>query len=211
LRQLRFAIPALLVCAVAALVVTLVSAQPREPHYFKVNTSTEDITAKAAEVSIEPAFKAVADDQFPYEIYVNSSRRGTSTAAGKHFDSFRRVENWIIHANLSIREDDLEGRKDLLMALQFGIPPGTDGTTMAGGISFLVDNGLGRYSGSIGPASGANTAKFQEIHADGTRTDVSAIPGWAGISATTVEGNRSTQSFTNAASAWFSVDESGKP
>ncbi len=65
MRFARFAIPALLVAAVAALVVSFAAAQARDPYEFKVDLAKDDITATAAEVHIEPRFRGITDDRFP--------------------------------------------------------------------------------------------------------------------------------------------------
>jgi len=211
LRLLRISIPVVLVGALAALAVGLASAQQRDPYYFGVDTATTNITETAAEVVIEPRFRAVVDDQFPYEIYVNTKRTGTSSEGTNLFDTFRRTESWIVHAQLIMREDELERRKDPLLAFQYGVPNDAEGKARPGGISFLIDNGRGRYSGYIGPAAGGNSAKFQEILPDGARSDVTNIPGWPGISASGVESSRSAQAGMNAASLWVSMAEDGRP
>jgi len=198
LRFARFAIPALLVAAVAALVVSFAAAQARDPYEFKVDLAKDDITATAAEVNIEPRFRGITDDRFPYEIYYNAHRRGSSTQDGKPFDGYTRHENWIVLAMLELSEDEQEGRKDLRLGLQYEQ------------LNFVIDNGRGRYAGYVGPANGDHTSKFQEILPDGTRSDVLNIPGWVGVNASTMEAARSAQSLPGSATAFFSVDEQGR-
>lgn len=197
LRLMRLVIPACLIAA-AALAVSFAAAQQRDPYEFKVNLKDHDITAKAADVVIEPRFKAVADDRFAYEYYYNVRRQGRSTENGSQFESFRRTENWTAWAMLNVRENELDGRADSQIALQYERLNG------------LVDNGRGRYSVYVGPTDGALSAKFEEILPDGSRNNVTSIPGWAGITASTIESNRATQSGFAGAAAWFSVDEQGR-
>lgn len=198
MRFARFAIPALGVAAVAALAVTLATAQAREAYEFKVDLAKQDITATAGEVSIEPRFRAIADDRFPYEIYYNTHRRGSSTQDGKPFDAFTRRENWTVLAMLELAEDEQEGRSDLRLAVQYEQ------------ISFLIDNGRGRYSGYVGPTVGTTSAKFQEILPDGTRNDVLNIPGMVGVNASAMEAARSSQSLYGSGTVFFSVDGQGR-
>lgn len=193
MRLMRFAIPLALLVGLGAIAVGFVAAAPREPYRFTVDTVKQDITSQAGEVSIEPHFRGVADDRFPYEIYFNASRQGTSSDGGTRIDGFRRTENWSALATLETQEDEQEGRKDLRLALQFEQ------------ISFLIDNGRARYSGLIGP-----DAKFREVLPDGTRNDVTNIPGWPGINARTVENKRAAQSGAGAGSAWFSITDQGR-
>ncbi|MBX3475697.1 MAG: hypothetical protein KF754_15105 [Planctomycetes bacterium] len=198
MRLTRFAIPGLLVAGVAALVVSFAAAQAREPYDFSVDLEKQDITAAAGELVIEPRFRAVADDRFPYEVYFNAHRRGHSTQDGKAIDAFVRHENFTGLVMLELAEDEQEGRSDLRLAMQYEQ------------WSLLVDNGRARYSGYVGPARDGRTAKFQEIHADGTRTDVANIPGWVGVNAGTMEGKRSNQALPGSGSAFFSVDDQGR-
>jgi hypothetical protein len=198
LRQARFVLPLLVVALAAVLAVRLASAQAREPYEFKVDPAKDDITAGAGELAIEPRFRAVADDRFPYEVYFNTRRHGSTSEGGRAVDAFTRHENWLVLAMLELAEDEQEGRTDLRLGVQYEQ------------LSFLVDNGRGRYAGYIGPGSDGRTARFQEVLADGTRSDVLNIPGWVGINATNMESARSNQSLTGAASAFFSVDETGR-
>lgn len=186
----------LLVAGVCALAVSFASAQTKDPYEFRLG---EDITAKATDVTIEPRWRGVAEDRFEYDIFVNTTRNGTASGAAESISSFRRTEDWTVLATLTARENELEGRKDLLLALAYDR------------INFLIDNGRGRYAGYIGPSSGDGaSAKFQEVLPDGTRNDVTNIPGWPGIGASTVETNRNMQAGFNSASAWFSINDQGR-
>lgn len=198
MRLTRFAIPSLLVVVAAALAVTFAAAQSREPYEFTVDLEKQDITATAGEVTIAPRFRGVAEDRFPYEIYFNTRRRGQSSEGGKPFDAFVRHENWVALAMLELQEEEQEGRTDLRLALQYDQ------------LNVLVDNGLARYAGYVGPTSGGRTAKFHELHADGTRTDVLNIPGWVGVNAGTMEGKRSNQALPGSGTAFFSISEQGR-
>jgi len=168
---------------------------PVEPYKF---TLGPDITAEAADVTIEPRFRGVVDDRFAYEAYFNATRTGTVTDAGKPVETFRVAENWIDLFTLIVSEDPLDGHKDPQLRFQYEI------------IEFAVDNGKARYSGYIGPAQGNRKAGFKEILPDGKRSDVTNIPGWAGVNANVLEMNRSTQQRDFGAAAWFSVAETGR-
>lgn len=198
MKQIRFVLPLIALCAAAA-AVTYVLAQPGLPtqkwHEFKLG---DDITASAGEVVIEPAFKAVADDRFGYEAYYNTTRTGTVSDGGKAVDGFRVRENWISRFNLVTQEDELEGTTDLRYSFQFDT------------LEFLLDNGKARYSGYIGADSQFFTPGFHEIAADGTRNEVTNIPGWAGVNARTIETNRSTQARDYSGSAWASITDTGR-
>jgi hypothetical protein len=198
LKQIRFVLPLIAVCAAVA-AVTYVLAQPPMPdqkwHEFKLG---DDITAAAGEVVLEPGFKAVADDRFGYEAYYNTTRTGTVSDAGKQVDGFRNRENWITRFNLVTQEDEQEGRTDLRYSFQFD------------NIEFLLDNGKARYSGYVGQESQFYKPQFHEIMADGSRNEVTNIPGWAGINARTLETNRSSQARDYAGSAWASITDSGR-
>jgi hypothetical protein len=188
------ALPCLLI-AVAAL--TYVFAQPAldTPYEFKLGA---DITADAAEVAIQPAFKALADDRFAYDIYFNATRSGSVRDGDKSQEGFRRAENWITMVTLTAKEDALDGRKDLLLRLNYDQ------------LGFLIDNGAARYSGYVGPARGTTTAAFHEVTPNGERNEANNIPGWPGVTARGIESARSSQTFDPAGSAWFSVNDQGR-
>jgi hypothetical protein len=191
-RALFVSIPALIVAIAAVLI-----AQPviDEPYQF---TLGEDITAEAADVTIEPKFKAIVNDRFSYEAYFNATRTGTVTEAGKPVETFRNVENWTDHYTLSVKENPIDGHKDPLLNFQFDL------------IQFTIDNGEARYTGHIGPAAGTKKASFQEVLPDGKRSDVTNIPGWAGINASSLELSRSGQSGDFSPSASFSIADTGR-
>ncbi len=171
---------------------------PYQPNWDKVKT---DITAQAADVTIEPKFSGVADDRFNYEIDVNTTRRGTAREGDKVTDAYRTVENWASAINYKVEEEELEGRKDLRIALRYDR------------MNFLLDNGEARYSGYIGPdMEGGVKASFQEIMVDGKRNEVTNIPGWPGINARTINTQRETQArdATGQGSAWFSISEQSR-
>lgn len=193
----RIGIPALLI---AAGVAAFVLAQPdvdglNKPYEFKLGS---EITAQAAEVVIEPRFRAIADDRFAYECYSNAVRSGTVSDAGKPVESFRISENWINHFTLIAGEDPLEGRKDLRLSFQFDV------------MQFMIDNGEARYTGFIGPQSDLHKTGFQEVLPGGERSEVTNIPGWVGVNASSLEQNRGTQARDFSASAWFSASETGR-
>jgi hypothetical protein len=196
-RTALYALSALLFAAVFGFVV----AQPDfgadldKPYEFKRGP---DITAQAADIEVEPRFRALADERFAYQVNTNITRRGTSTDGGKTFSAFRRVENWTTDVTLITSEDPLEGRTDLLLRLQFDQ------------ISFLIDNGKARYAGYIGPATDVGTASFHEILPGGERSEVNNIPGWVGINARSLERQRGDQARGFSAAAWFSVSDEGR-
>lgn len=198
MRLTRFAIPALLVAVAGALAVSFAAAQAREPYEFKVDLEKQDITATAGALVIEPRFRGVADDRFPYEIYYNTHRRGHATQDGKQIDAFARHENWTVLAMLELAEDEQEGRTDLRAGLQYEQ------------MNFMVDNGRARYAGYVGPANGTSTAKFTEVLPDGSRNEVMNVPGWVGINASGLERARASQAMPGAGTAMFSVNEQGR-
>jgi hypothetical protein len=191
-RALFVSIPALIIAIAAVLI-----AQPvdDEPYQF---TLGKDITAEAGDVVIEPKFKATVKDKFAYEAYFNATRTGSVTDGGKPVETFRNVENWTDLYTMAVKEDPIDGHKDPLIQFQFDM------------IEFTIDNGQARYTGLIGAASGNRKPGFQEVLPDGKRSDVANIPGWAGINASGVEMNRSTQSRDFGGAAWFSVADSGR-
>lgn len=194
-RATLFALPALLL----AFAIGYVIAQPEldgididKPYEFKRGA---DITAQAADLVIEPGFRAVADDKFAYEAYFNILRSGTSHDGDKTISAFRREENWIDLLTFVTSEDPLEGNTDLLLGVRFDQ------------LNFIINNGKARYAGLIGPTG---TPAFHEIHPNGERTEANNIPGWVGITARGVETERADQNLGTNASAWFSVSDEGR-
>jgi hypothetical protein len=171
--------------------------KPYQPDWDKVKT---DITAQAETILIEPRFKGVAGDYFEYEIDVNTLRTGTTRRADTITDAFRRTENWGSAITLKLEESELEGRKDLRLALRYDR------------MNFLIDNGRARYAGYIGPEAGGAKPAFHEILPDGTRQEVTNIPGWPGINARTINTQRETQARETAGngSAWASISETSR-
>ena len=195
-RVLGIGIPTLF--AGFAVALTLVLAQPAPEDKTFAFTLDADITAQAGEVAIEPKFNAVADDRFPYELHYNAVRSGTVNDGVEVVDSFRVSEAWSDLFTLGTTEDPLDGRKDLQLRLNYEM------------IKFTVDNGDARYSGYIGPQMGSSKPSFQEIGEGNTRTDVTNIPGWAGINAGAMEANRRTQGNDFAGTAVVSVADTGR-
>ena len=200
-RAILSALPALLL----AFAIGFVIAQPfpdgidpsagvDEPYEFKLG---KDITSSAGDVVVEPKFRAVADDKFAYEAYLNVLRSGTSREGEKAIDAFRREENWTDLLTLSTSENPIEGNTDLLLSVKFDQ------------LNFLLDIGEARYSGYIGPDTGA-AAAFQEIFPNGERAEANNIPGWVGITARGVETERAEQARDFSASAWLSVSDEGR-
>jgi len=196
----RFGLPACIL--IAGIAAVLVYAQPGldsgdadKPYNFKLDP---EVTAQAADTTVEPAFHGIDGDHFAYEVYFNALRSGTTSDDGKPVDSFRRQENWVDVLSLRVDEDPLEGRKDLQMRLQFET------------IEFLLDTGKARYSGYMGPNGPTRKANFKEILPDGTRNDVQNIPGWVGVTAGAVNSAMVAQSNDYSAAAWFSVTDAGK-
>lgn len=195
----RIGLPAFIMFAGVAAALSFVFAQPDftadKPYAFKLDA---DVTGQAADTAIEPKFNAIAGDQFAYEVYFNATRSGTTRDGAKPVDAFRREENWTDLVTLRVDEDPLDGRKDLMMRLQFNQ------------IQFLLDNGKARYSGYMGPDAPNRKANFKEILPDGSRNEVTNIPGWVGVNAGSVKTAMVAQSRDFAASAWFNVSDSGR-
>jgi hypothetical protein len=191
-RALLLVIPALVIAVTAVLF-----AQPgaKDPYKFELGT---DITADAADVTIEPKFRAVVDDHFNYEAYINATRTGTVTEGAATVESFRHVENWINHYSLRVAEDPVDGHKDPQLLFAFDL------------MQFTIDNGEARYTGFVRPTVGERRAVFHEILPEGKRSEVTNIPGWAGVNAGALEANRGTQARDFSASAWFSVADNGR-
>jgi hypothetical protein len=193
-RAVLLAIPALII-GIAVVLAQPIDLDESKPYEFKLD---KDITADAADVVIEPKFAAVVKDRFGYEAYFNATRTGTVTEAGKTVETFRHVENWIDVFTLVVAEDPIDGHKDPLLRFQFDL------------IEFTVDNGDARYTGYIGATQGNKKPSFQEVLPDGKRSDVTNIPGWAGINASSIEMNRNTQARDFSATASFSVADTGR-
>ncbi len=201
-RFAKYLIPSLLLAAAA--LISFVSAQDDgtlagpKPYKFVLGPELKGDEAKNAVV--KPAFKAVADDQFDYEVYFNVRRSGGTSQGGA--GGFSRSETWTALCNLLLEENELAGRKDLRAAFRYDT------------LLFDLSDGESDYSGYIGPASGDGPARksatFWKVGNDGARTTAYAIPGWSGVSSNGVEGARSTQSVGANASAWFSVSGSGR-
>ncbi|MBZ0136723.1 MAG: hypothetical protein K8I27_10155 [Planctomycetes bacterium] len=195
-RAILYTLPALMLATAIGFVI----AQPDfgdsadKPYEFKL---APDITDKAADLVIEPRFRAVADEKFAYEAYLNILRTGTSHEDGKPVSAFRREENWIDLVTLATAENPIEGNTDLLLRLQFDQ------------LNFIIDNGEARYSGYIGP-DGATPPAFKEIFPNGERAEANNIPGWVGITARGIEQARTSQARDFSASAWFSVSDEGR-
>lgn len=189
---LRYILPVLILAGGIAVAWSFATAQAvDEPYRFELGN---DITARAGDVTIEPGFKALADDRFAYEVYQNATRKGVTRDGEKAIDSFRRREEWTTLVTVVAAEDPLEGNTDLLLKVQYER------------MSFLLDVGRASYSGIISPED----SKFWEAAPDGSRNEVNNIPGWAGINARTLESNRSTQSRDFSALAWMSVSDTGR-
>jgi hypothetical protein len=195
-------LPALFIAA--ATLFTLASAQDGVvpgPKVYKFVLGPELSAEDAKKAVVKPAFKAVADDQFNYEVYFNVKRSGGSKVGGTA-GGFSRSETWTALCNLLMEEDELTGRKDLRAAFRYDR------------LYFDLTDGESSYSGYIGPGGGqgpaATAAGFWKVDKDGKRTTAYGIPGWTGMSGNGLEGARSTQSVGANASAWFSVSGSGK-
>jgi hypothetical protein len=151
---------------------------------------------------VKPSFKAVADDRFEYEVYTNLRRAGGAIDAGGAAGGFARAETWIAMCNLTLEEDALTARKDLLAAFRFDT------------LYFDLSDGEAAYSGYIGPAAGEGPARasatFWKVDRDGSRTTAYQIPGWPGVNAGSVEGSRATQNSPGNAACWMSVSETGR-
>jgi hypothetical protein len=201
-RFAKYLIPSLLLAAAA--LISFVSAQDDgavpgpKPYKFVLGPELKGEEAKNAVV--KPAFKAVADDQFNYDVYFNVRRSGGTSQGGA--GGFARSETWTALCNLLMEENELAGRKDLRAAFRYDA------------LFFDLTDGDADYSGYVGPASGEGgerkAATFWKVGKDGTRTTAYAIPGWTGVSSNGVEGARSTQSVGANASAWFSVSGAGR-
>lgn len=201
-RSLKFVLPALLI---AAALISFAAAQDDGalpgPKRYKFVLGPELKGDDAKNAVVKPAFKALADDQFNYEVYYNVRRSG-GTNAGQMAGGFTRSETWTALCNLLMEEDEISGRKDLRAAFRYDL------------LMFDITDGDDSYSGYIGPGSGdgaaRKSAQFWKIDKNGSRTNAYGIPGWAGISAGSVEGARSTQSIGANASAWFNIAGSGR-
>ncbi|MCA8917181.1 MAG: hypothetical protein KDB90_17455 [Planctomycetes bacterium] len=196
-RVLGIGIPA--VIAGLAVALTLVLAQPApptdEPYNFNLG---KDITAEAADVVINPRFKAVANDRFAYECYYNATRTGVVSDGAEVVETFHNKEAWTTAFSLACTEDPLDGRKDLLVHVGIDM------------IEFSIDNGDARYTGYIGQQTDMRKPGFKEILPDGKRNDVTNIPGWAGINSGALEANRGTQATTYGGSACFNINDAGR-
>jgi hypothetical protein len=182
----------------AGTIAVIAFAQPGVDDYYKPawDKLKQDITAQAPEVAIEPKFRAVADDHFAYEIDFRATRSGTVTQGSETTDAFRRTEHWTTAVHYKVEEEELEGHKDLRLAMRYDR------------MTFLLDNGKNRYAGYIGPDQGQEKAGFFEVQPGGARTSVGSIPGWPGVNAQTIKSMSDAQNRTG--SAWFSVSEQSR-
>ncbi len=201
-RFMKYVLPSVLIAA--ATLITLASAQDGAvpgAKTYKFVQGPELVGDDAKKAVVKPAFKAVADDQFNYEVYFNVKRSGGSKV-GAEAGGFSRSETWTALCNLLMEEDELTGRKDLRAAFRYDL------------IYFDLSDGESAYSGYIGPATGDGPARksagFWKVDKDGKRSTAYGIPGWSGMSGGGLEGARSTQSIGTNASAWFSVAGNGK-
>ncbi len=201
-RFAKYVLPALLIAA--ATLVSFTFAQDgtvsgAKPYKFVQGPELGGEEAKKA--IVKPAFKAVADDQFSYEVYFNVKRSGGSKL-GAEAGGFSRSETWTTICSLLMEEDELSGRKDLRAAFRYDL------------IFFDLTDGESAYSGYIGPGIGDGPARknagFWKVDKEGKRSTAYGIPGWSGMSGGGIEGARSTQSVGANASAWFSVSGNGK-
>jgi len=201
-RLVRWLVPAALVAVAAVTLLSHVGAQPAaKPYEFKLGDkplSDED----ARKVTLRPAFKAVADDKFEYEVYLDKKTNGGSSDGAAPAGGFARRETWMALCEVLLEEDELNGRKDLRAAFRFGP------------LHFDLSDGEESFSGYIGPGGGdaadRKDATFWKIERDGSRTQAFNIPGWAGVNARGVESSRNTQSMIGNAAAWMSISESGR-
>jgi len=182
----------------AALVALYVFTSAQASDDFYEYSLGDDVTSRAADVTVEPRFRALVGDKFAYDVDVNTVREGISRRGDTVVGTFRRTEHWASGLNVLVQEDELEGRRDPRIAVRFDR------------LIFLIDNGEARYSGYIGPERGGQRARFTEIQPNGSRNEVNNIPGWAGVNARTIESNRNSQATGAGASAWLSVDNQGR-
>jgi hypothetical protein len=177
-----------------AAVIAVVAAQPGvdEPYHFVLD---EDITDVASDVVISPRSRILADDRFEYEIDFKALRQGSTQADAEEIGAFRRSEHWANHVLYIAEEDELEGRRDLRLTMQFV------------SLHFLLDLGEARYSGYIGPEDAGFRSAFQEVLPGGRRNEVTNIPGWPGINARELNTRREAQNRIGAGAAWFSISE----
>lgn len=204
-RLTRLLLPVALIAIASAWAFTLVGAQSAfdggvKPYKFVLGSELSGEEAKKAVV--KPAFKAVADDRFDYEVYFNIRRSGASSDANGAAGGFARTETWVSQCNLTLEEDDLTGRKDLRAAFRYE------------SLYFDLVDGQTSYSGYIGPkvddGGAGHDSTFWKVDADGSRTTAFQIPGWLGVNARSVENSRNTQAGPGSASAWVSVSDTGR-
>jgi hypothetical protein len=190
-RAVRITLPIIAIAAIAAFSVIAYGQADEDYYWLKLDAALS--TEAAATVEVTPKFSAVADDAFPYEIHVNTSRTSSTRDQNGVFTGSTVKEDWIALASIIARENPLEGNKDLQLAFQFDQ------------LRFVIDNGLGKWAGTVNDS----TADFTKVLPDGTPEPATGVPGWIGVSASDIQRAMRTQSNT-AASAWADMNEQGK-
>ncbi|MDC1142272.1 hypothetical protein OAU50_04210 [Planctomycetota bacterium] len=190
-RAVQFAFPIIAVAAVVAL--SVIANGQADDEYYWFALDAELTGESAASVEIAPKFNAVGDDAFPYEIHYNVSRTSSTRDQNGVFTGSTTSENWVASSTVIARENPLEGNKNLQLAFQFDQ------------LRFVVDNGKGKWSGVVNDAK----AEFTEVMPDGAPNPATAVPGWAGVSASDIQRAMRSQSG-NVASAWATIDDQGK-
>jgi hypothetical protein len=185
---------ALLIAVIGAGAYYAVSYAQLAPGDFYEFELGQNITDQAADIAIEPRFRGLTDDRFVFEVDFVTTRDGTIRHGDEVVNSFRRSENWGATVGLAVQEKELEGRRDARLGLRYKT------------LQFLIDNGEARYSGYISP----ELSKFHEIQADGSRNEVTNIPGWAGVNARSIESARANQAQGDNSSLWVNVDNYGR-
>lgn len=178
-------------------------AQPVEvpPYNFQLG---EDVTAAAKEkgTAIKPKLRAVADDRFEYEFFLNTKRKLQASAGGDVQGAGARNETWMATATVQLKEDEVEGNKDLRAKFNYD------------SMQFLFNDGIQSFSGYIGKTEGDGPSKreaaFTSILSSGERTSAANIPGWPGVTASEIERHRATQANDVAGNVSFNVSEMGK-
>ena len=198
-RAARIYLPLLAAVAVAVVSATAFGQENDDYYWFKQDK--ELAAAIAAKTEISPEFKAVADDSFAYEIYINTKRTSKASEGAIEFAGSTSIEfagstsseSWILKSTLNTRENPLKGQKNLQLAFHYDQ------------IRFIVDNGQAKWAGVVNDG----TAEFTEVKPDGTPDPATTIPGWPGVSARDLQSAMKKQSAA-AASAWVSIDATSK-
>jgi len=163
----------------------------------------EESTAKAKELgtAVKLKLRAMTDDRFEYDFYLNTSRHSQAVDGGDVIGSSARTDNWIAQAQVLLKEDEIAGSKDLRASFVFD------------SLQFEFNDGQQGFAGFIGQGRGQGKDKQETgfvSRRGAERNSVVNIPGWPGVAASEVNRLRGTQAISPAGNMSFNVAETGR-